>query len=315
VLPGDFRRVGRPDPSVAGSALQSGSRRLAAEAFALIGRRAERILKRSVSAPTSRKSLPRLRHPQDRRAAVKKLLACGCLCAGDPTIRQTYEKIGRELDRIEARSNYGNRLFYLATPPSRFWRQSGSPSRRVGPGAPRTYRAKTTAPGGASSSRSRWHRCLGPARSIANWLSILKDEDQIVPPSDHYLGRRRCRTFGAAFATALFEPIWNRDHIDHVADPVAEALTVGPAAGNYYDAMGALRDMCPNHLFQLLSLIAMEPPARFAARRGARRQGPNCSMPCSCRTRDEALRNSVRAQYAEGTIDNRASRPIATPRT
>jgi glucose-6-phosphate 1-dehydrogenase len=85
---------------------------------------------------------------------------------------------------------------------------------------------------------------------------------------------------------------------------VAEALTVG-RRGNYYDATGALRDMVPNHLFQLLSLVAMEPPSRFAA--DAVRVGKAELLGAvQLQSRDEALRNSVRAQYGDGTIDNRA---------
>ena len=106
------------------------------------------------------------------------------------------------------------------------------------------------------------------------------------------------------FSNSIFEPIWNRDHIDHVQITVAEALTVG-RRGNYYDATGALRDMVPNHLFQLLWLVAMEPPARFAA--NAVRAGKAELLDAvQLQTRDEALRNAVRAQYTEGTIDNRA---------
>jgi len=66
------------------------------------------------------------------------------------------------------------------------------------------------------------------------------------------------------FANGMFEPIWNRHHIDHVQITVEEKLAVGHR-GSLYDTTGALRDMVPNHLFQLLSLIAMEPPARFDA--------------------------------------------------
>ena len=66
------------------------------------------------------------------------------------------------------------------------------------------------------------------------------------------------------FANGMFEPIWNRDHIDHVQITVAETVGV-EHRGKFYDATGALRDMVPNHLFQLLSLIAMEPPDSFDA--------------------------------------------------
>jgi glucose-6-phosphate 1-dehydrogenase len=106
------------------------------------------------------------------------------------------------------------------------------------------------------------------------------------------------------FANGLFEPIWNRNHIDHVQITVAEALTVG-RRGNYYDATGALRDMVPNHLLQLLSLVAMEPPSRFAAD-SVRAQKAELLDSVQVPGHEEALRNSVRAQYGDGTIDNQA---------
>jgi glucose-6-phosphate 1-dehydrogenase len=102
----------------------------------------------------------------------------------------------------------------------------------------------------------------------------------------------------------LFEPIWNRDHIDHVQITVAESLTV-ERRGNYYDAMGALRDMVPNHLFQLLSLVAMEPPSRFAAD-AVRAEKAQLLDAVQLQNPDEARRNAVRAQYGDGYVENRA---------
>src|SRR5207302_585618 len=78
---------------------------------------------------------------------------------------------------------------------------------------------------------------------------------------DHFLGKETVQNIMALrFANGLMEPLWNRNHIDHVQITVAETLGV-EKRGNFYDAMGALRDMVPNHLFQLLTLIAMEPPS------------------------------------------------------
>ena len=90
------------------------------------------------------------------------------------------------------------------------------------------------------------------------------DEHQIYR-IDHYLGKETVQNILVLrFANGMFEPIWNRNHIDHVQITVDETLGVGHR-GSFYDATGALRDMVPNHLFQLLSLVAMEPPARFDA--------------------------------------------------
>jgi glucose-6-phosphate 1-dehydrogenase len=267
------------------------------EAFALIG------VGRSESSSEAfrddlAQSLPKFATRKIDDAVVEKLLACVAYVQGEPADPQTYEKIGRELDRIEReRKTRGNRLFYLATPPAAF-----AP---IG-----THLGQS---GLAREENGAWRRIiiekpfgtdLASARALNQKLLDILKEDQIFR-IDHYLGKETVQNILVLrFANGLFEPIWNRDHIDHVQITVAESLTVG-RRGNYYDAMGALRDMVPNHLFQLLSLVAMEPPSRFAAD-AVRAEKAQLLDAVQLQNKDEALRNSVRAQYGDGYIENRA---------
>jgi glucose-6-phosphate 1-dehydrogenase len=270
---------------------------LLSDAFALVG-----VARSESSSEAFRedlaKSLPKFATRKVDKAVAEKLLSCVAYVQGDPDDPKTYDKIGQELTRIEGeRKTGGNRLFYLATPPAGF--------------AP--IGSHLGESGLAREDNGAWRRLiiekpfgtdLASARALnQKLLSILK-EDQIFR-IDHYLGKETVQNILVLrFANGLFEPIWNRDHIDHVQITVAEALAVG-RRGNYYDAMGALRDMVPNHLFQLLSLIAMEPPSRFAAD-AVRAAKAELLDSVQLETRDEALRNAVRAQYGEGSIDNHA---------
>src|SRR5262249_61815021 len=111
-----------------------------------------------------------------------------------------------------------------------------------------------------------------------------------------YLGKETVQNILVLrFANGLFEPIWNRDHIDHVQITVAETLPVG-RRGRFYDATGALRDMVPNHLFQLFSLVAMEPPSRFEAHAVLSEKAEALDA-VHVPSEADALRDSGRAQY------------------
>jgi glucose-6-phosphate 1-dehydrogenase len=231
-------------------------------------------------------------------AVVRQLLGCVSYLDGGAEDPATYERLRQELARIEEKRNGPrNRLFYLATPPAAF-----EPiARRLGE------------TGLAREGNDSWRRVivekpfgtdLASAQELNRKLLEVLHEHQIYR-IDHYLGKETVQNILVLrFANGLFEPIWNRDHIDHVQITVAEELGVGHR-GRFYDATGALRDMVPNHLFQLLSLVAMEPPARFEA--GAvRAEKAELLDATQVQTEADAIRNSVRAQYQAGFVANRA---------
>jgi glucose-6-phosphate 1-dehydrogenase len=124
---------------------------------------------------------------------------------------------------------------------------------------------------------------------------VLKEEQ--VYRIDHYLGKETVQNILVfRFANTIFEPIWNRNYIDHVQITVAESVGVGHRA-KYYDGVGVLRDMFQNHLLQLLALVAMEPPASFSAEalRNERVKVLSAIRPIK---RDEAADWTLRSQYS-----------------
>ena len=223
-----------------------------------------------------------------------RLLDCVSYVNGDADDSATYQKLDRVLTRVEqARDTHRNRLFYLATPPAAF----APIGRHLGQS------------GLAREENGAWRRLiiekpfgtdLASAQALNRELLGLLEEHQIYR-IDHYLGKETVQNILVLrFANGLFEPIWNRDHIDHVQITVAETLTVG-RRGRFYDATGALRDMVPNHLFQLLSLVTMEPPARFDAH-AVRSEKAEALDAIHVPHEAAALQDSLRAQYVAAGV-------------
>ncbi len=221
-----------------------------------------------------------------------RLLGCVTCIDADPSEPDSFDCMSARLETLEkSRKTAGNRLFYMATPPAAF-----SPiARQLG----RT--------GMLHQDNGYWRRLviekpfgtdLASARALNSELLRVANEHQLYR-IDHYLGKETVQNILVLrFANGMFEPIWNRNHIDHVQITVDEKLDIGHR-GSFYDATGALRDMVPNHLFQLMSLAAMEPPARFDAHT-VRSEKAAVLAAIQTQSQAEALRNSVRGQYLAG---------------
>jgi glucose-6-phosphate 1-dehydrogenase len=177
---------------------------------------------------------------------------------GDFMLPETYSQLGKLLMDPQVRQNdTTNVLFYLAVA-----------DRFFGPVIEQLGRAGLT-----RQSERAWRRVIVEkpfghdlASAAALNAQILKtlSEDQIYR-IDHFLGKETVQNIMVLrFANGIFEPLWNRDHIDHVQITAAETVGV-ERRGRFYEKTGALRDMVPNHLFQLLAMIGMEPPTSFDA--------------------------------------------------
>jgi glucose-6-phosphate 1-dehydrogenase len=226
-------------------------------------------------------------------AIAKRLFGCVTCIEADPSDPASFDRMSEQLDKLETSTETGgNRLFYLATPPSAFQPISKELGRT-----------------GMLKENGTWRRLvvekpfgtdLASAKELNDALLKLVDEHQIYR-IDHYLGKETVQNILVLrFANGMFEPIWNRNHIDHIQITVDERLGVGHR-GSFYDATGALRDMVPNHLFQLLSLVAMEPPAKFDAH-SVRSEKADVLAAIQTQSEADALLNSVRGQYVSGRV-------------
>jgi glucose-6-phosphate 1-dehydrogenase len=212
----------------------------------------------------------------------------------DPSAYGKLAELLAKTDRTQQTG--GNYLFYLATPPQAF----------------ATIPKRLAEAGLMKETDGHWRRViiekpfgtnLRSAQGLNAQLLVALAESQIYR-IDHYLGKETVQNIMVLrFANGMFEPLWSRNHIDHVQITVAETVGV-EQRGKFYDATGALRDMVPNHLFQLLTLIAMEPPTCFDAE-AVRTEKAKVLESALAFGRKDATRNVVRAQYAAGNVDGK----------
>ena len=199
-----------------------------------------------------------------------------------------YERVRHALTDIQQRHQApANYLFYFATPPDLF-----------------AVVARHLAAAGLTREDEGWRRViiekpfgydLESARALNAELTRGLRESQIYR-IDHYLGKETVQNILAfRFANGIFEPVWNRRYVDHVQMTVAEEDGIG-SRGAYYDKSGALRDIVQNHMFQLLTLVAMEPPVSFHAE-AVRDEKVKVLHAVSPLTSEDVRRYVVGAQY------------------
>ncbi len=213
-------------------------------------------------------------------------------CSGEFGDPAAYERLKSRIEELgERHGARGNAFFYLATSPSFF---SGIVE-------------QLGACGLSDESESVWRRVIiekpfgrdyESARRLNLELSKTLAEHQIYR-IDHYLGKETVQNIMVfRFANGIFEPLWNHRYIDHVQITVAESLGV-EGRGGYYDRAGAMRDMVPNHIFQLISLITMEPPISFDAD-AVRDEQAKALRSLQPMTNQEVLSHAIRGQYGPG---------------
>jgi len=216
---------------------------------------------------------------------------------GDFRDAAKYDELKTLLGQLDDRYHTpGNYLYYLATAPQFF----AEIVQKLGEKAL------------ACEEPGKWRRVviekpfgndLESARKLNKDIAQVMTEKQIYR-IDHYLGKETVQNILVfRFSNGIFEPVWNRRYIDHVQITVAEELGV-ERRGGYYDHAGALRDMVPNHILQLVSLTAMEPPISFGAD-AVRDEQAKVLHAIQPSTPEEVLTRAVRGQYSEGMEDGK----------
>jgi glucose-6-phosphate 1-dehydrogenase len=214
---------------------------------------------------------------------------------GDFQDPEAYKRLQQQISEVEKLHNTGgNKFFYLAVAPRFF--------------APIVQQLGNA--GLVKEENGKWARViiekpfghdLESARLLNAGLKKVLDEKQIYR-IDHYLGKETVQNVMVfRFTNNIIEPLWNRNYVDHVQITASETVGV-EHRGGFYETAGALRDMVPNHLFQLMTMTAMEPPISFDADEVRNKQAEvlHAIQPLAP---EDVLTNMVRGQYGEGIID------------
>ncbi|MBL9077879.1 MAG: glucose-6-phosphate dehydrogenase [Planctomycetes bacterium] len=205
-----------------------------------------------------------------------------------------YESLKQKLAQIDRQhGTAGNRLFYLATPPSAY----------------STILERLAAHGLSREENGRFARIIVEKPFGRDLATAVALNDQVrqgfherqVFRIDHYLGKETVQNILALrFANGIFEPLWNEKFVDHVQITVAESIGVG-SRGGYFEESGIIRDMIQNHLMQVLTLVAMEPPATLSAD-GVRDEKVKVLKAIRSFAPADVDRCTVRAQYTRGSF-------------
>ncbi len=230
---------------------------------------------------------------------------CGNLYyqTGKYTEAGDFSKLANLLNELEKDEPGANRLFYMATPPTLF------------PSIVDNLNATDQLHENGGWRRVVLEKPFGT--DLASAVELNKQVHKALHETqiyriDHYLGKETVQNIlFTRFANTIFEPIWNRNYIDHVQITVSEKVGLEHRAG-FYDSVGVLRDMFQNHLLQLLTLVAMEPPASFSASH-LRNEKVKVLSAIKPMTPEEVSANTVRAQYKGYRNEEKVNPKSTTP--